>query len=48
MLDDMKAKKFKGKPKVGVECAFCGHVHKLVAPPGMMEEVQAAMDHSQR
>ena len=39
MLEDLSKKKFKGKPKVGVACDKCGHVHNLVAPPGMLDEV---------
>ena len=39
MLEDLTKRKFKGKPKVGVACDKCGHIHNLVAPPGMLDEV---------
>ena len=35
--EDLRAKKFKGKPQVGVECDKCGKVHNLVMPPGMLD-----------
>ena len=39
MREDLRKKGFKGKPRVGVECDKCGHIHNLVAPPGFLDDM---------